>query len=157
MIKKTILEEIKIVDGIKGPSQLVRASIFQRIGNLILDIVFLNVFAFVFGMAIVLTDVQYIFEGINSFWFTVLLYFIYCVNFEAFWGGRTVGKLITGTKVVNKNGTKITFWKAIARSLCRLIPFDPISFLTWDGKLDGWHDKFTRTTVVCTRCKKHLK
>lgn len=131
--------------------RIASASIFQRIGNLFLDIIFLYVFAFVFGMATAIMGIQYIFQSINSFWLGVLLYFIYCVNFEAFWGGRTVGKFITGTKAVNKDGTKITFWKAIIRSLCRFIPFDPISYLAWDGKLDGWHDKFTQTTVISTK------
>lgn len=93
-------------------------------------------------------------QHINSFWTTIILIFIYFVNFEAFWGGRTVGKLITGTMVVNKDGTAITFWKALGRTLIRIIPLDPISFLAWDGKLDGWHDKFTRTTVISTRYRK---
>ncbi len=58
--------------------------------------------------------------------------------------GRSVGKFITGTVVVDENGVKINLGSALKRSLCRLIPFDGLSFF---GSR-GWHDSITETYVV---------
>ena len=59
---------------------------------------------------------------------------------------RTLGKLITQTKVVLENGEKPPLETIIIRSLCRIIPFEPFSFL---GDLPkGWHDTISKTYVV---------
>jgi uncharacterized RDD family membrane protein YckC len=58
--------------------------------------------------------------------------------------GRSLGKLITGTVVVDENGEKPDFGTILKRSLCRLIPFDAFSFL---GSR-GWHDSMSDTYVV---------
>ena len=63
--------------------------------------------------------------------------------------GRTIGKLITGTKVVDATGNKPSFGKALVRSLCRHIPFEPLSLLSSDAR--GWHDSIAKTWVVRTR------
>jgi hypothetical protein len=38
------------------------------------------------------------------------------------------------------------FGTMVLRSLCRLIPFEPFSFLGSDAR--GWHDSITKTRVV---------
>lgn len=59
---------------------------------------------------------------------------------------RTIGKLITQTKVVLENGEKPPLETIIIRSLCRIIPFEPFSFL---GNIPrGWHDTLSKTYVV---------
>ena len=63
--------------------------------------------------------------------------------------GRTLGKVITGTKVVDADGNKPSFGKTLARSLCRNIPFEPFSVLSSDAR--GWHDSIPKTWVVRTR------
>jgi uncharacterized RDD family membrane protein YckC len=73
--------------------------------------------------------------------FIMLLYYLLC---EAFSKGRTIGKFVTGTKVVNEDGTDITINTALLRTLCRLVPFEPLS--TFGGR--PWHDKWTRTYVI---------
>lgn len=75
------------------------------------------------------------------------LYIAYCTAFETF-GGRTLGKLITGTMVVTEFGEKADFGTIFRRNLCRLIPFDALSFL---GE-NGWHDSISGTRVV----RKHI-
>ena len=57
---------------------------------------------------------------------------------------KTIGKLITRTKVVLENGKKPPFEVVVKRSLCRIIPFNALSFL---GK-KGWHDSISKTFVV---------
>lgn len=76
---------------------------------------------------------------------SVVLGIIYHTVTEAFFAGKSIGKLITGTRAVNLDGTKLTFGKALTRSLCRYIPFEPFSFLASDR---GWHDTITDTRVI---------
>ncbi len=58
---------------------------------------------------------------------------------------KTIGKWITKTKVVNKNGTKPQGSAILRRTFCRLIPFDRISFLFTPN---GFHDRLSDTTVI---------
>ena len=77
-----------------------------------------------------------------------LLYFSYYLVFESL-TGRTIGKLITGTRVVSEHGGKPTFKQFLYRSLCRLIPFEPLSFFGSKGY--GWHDSIPNTYVIDIR------
>jgi hypothetical protein len=68
--------------------------------------------------------------------------FLYFFIFEAI-AGQTMGKMITQT-VVQFQG-KNAFGGALARTLCRFIPFEPFSFIPHKGY--GWHDKISGTYV----------
>jgi uncharacterized RDD family membrane protein YckC len=72
------------------------------------------------------------------------LLLVYYVVLEAA-TGRTIGKLITRTRVVMADGSKLTTKAILLRTLCRLIPFDAFSFLGGDP---GWHDTLSKTRVV---------
>ncbi|OIV42890.1 RDD family protein [Flavobacterium johnsoniae] len=74
----------------------------------------------------------------------VVISVIYYTLLEGFFG-RSIGKFITGTIVVDENGEKPTIATAFKRSLCRLIPFDAFTFL---GGSRGWHDSISGTYVV---------
>lgn len=63
--------------------------------------------------------------------------------------GKTIGKLLTGTKVVDSTGGPASIKTAFLRSLCRYIPFEPFSFLSSDAR--GWHDSITKTWVIKSR------
>lgn len=52
--------------------------------------------------------------------------------------GRTIGKFITGTIVVDISGNKPSTFDILKRSLLRLIPFEYLSFLGHRAR--GWHD-----------------
>lgn len=73
-----------------------------------------------------------------------LLYFGYHFLFEYFFG-RTPGKFITNTRVTGLNGNKLTIKELLKRNICRLIPFDNLSFLFGTT---GWHDSISDTLVV---------
>ena len=62
---------------------------------------------------------------------------------------RTLGKLVTGTKVVNEQGGKPSFGQIVGRSFSRLIPFEAFSFLGETSR--GWQDRFPHTYVVKSR------
>ncbi|HRH98415.1 MAG TPA: RDD family protein [Prosthecobacter sp.] len=90
-------------------------------------------------------------QTMADFGYTYLAGFLlYYTCFEGLFG-RSVGKWITGTKVVGVAGTSLSFPKAALRSLCRLVPFEPFSFLGADAT--GWHDKWTCTRVVDLRAR----
>ena len=58
---------------------------------------------------------------------------------------KTIGKFVTKTKVVKVNGEKPTSSDIFSRTLCRLIPFDKVSFLFMKN---GFHDILSKTKVV---------
>lgn len=63
--------------------------------------------------------------------------------------GMTLGKLLTGTKVVREDGGKPTLLQVIVRTIARFVPFDWVSFIS-DQPKRGWHDSLSRTVVVDT-------
>ena len=83
-----------------------------------------------------------------SFGLSISLIFIYYFAQESLFG-RTIGKVICGTKVVSRDGNELTAEQVVGRTFCRLIPFEAFSFLGADGK--GWHDSIPGTIVVTTR------
>jgi uncharacterized RDD family membrane protein YckC len=81
----------------------------------------------------------------------LLGFMIMFIAFIAYYGimeikfQKTLGKFITKTKVVNLNGEKPETGFIIARTFCRLIPFDRLSFLFTKN---GIHDLLSKTKVV---------
>jgi uncharacterized RDD family membrane protein YckC len=59
--------------------------------------------------------------------------------------GKTLGKLITKTKVVTETGEPITYKQTFIRTLIRFVPFE---FLSGFSGLKMWHDQWTKTMVV---------
>ena len=62
--------------------------------------------------------------------------------------GKTLGKLLTKTKVVREDGEPMTYGKACMRALCRFVPFE--IFSAFFG-VKMWHDSWTNTMVVKDR------
>jgi uncharacterized RDD family membrane protein YckC len=60
--------------------------------------------------------------------------------------GRTLGKLLTNTKVTDINGEPPTFLQILIRTLLRLPIIDGVSFLF--GSPLGIHDRLSMTRVV---------
>jgi len=59
---------------------------------------------------------------------------------------KTVGKFLTKTKVVDKDGEKPAFSYIFIRTVLRLIPFDNVTFLMGTG--GGFHDVYSKTMVI---------
>ncbi len=59
---------------------------------------------------------------------------------------RTPGKLVCQTRVMGLDGEDPTVLAILLRTLVRLVPFEPVSFL--GSQPGGWHDRWTRTCVV---------
>ena len=77
----------------------------------------------------------------------IINYLFYYTICEKFFKGYTLGKLITGTKVIREDGQELTFKNAILRSLSRLVPFEALSGFA----LRPWHDTWTKTMVIKAR------
>jgi len=80
-----------------------------------------------------LTDVLSDFEksesaAIVEAGFATALVFVYFVLFEGWFGG-TLGKLILGMRVVDKNGKKVGMGRALFRNLLRIIDFLPFGYV----------------------------
>lgn len=58
---------------------------------------------------------------------------------------RSVGKFVTNTVVVFKDGTKPPMETMFRRSIYRILPLNALFFL-WQNRI--WHDQFTDTYVV---------
>lgn len=114
------------------------------------------VFAFVMGIILAITNPEGL-ETIddesasNTFTFYIMAIGIivsYYTFMESLFG-RTIGKLITGTKVATEQGTMPNTKTAFLRSLSRLVPFEAFSFLGDEPR--GWHDTWTDTWVVSNK------
>ena len=75
----------------------------------------------------------------------VAIRMLYYIGLESL-TGVTIGKLVTGTVVVNERGQRPTTGQVVGRSFAPIIPFDPFSFLSMTS--GGWHDTLSKTHVV---------
>ena len=79
----------------------------------------------------------------------VVVFLVYYVALE--WGlAATPGKLLLGLRVVSEGGGRAGFRQIAGRTLARMIPFEPFSFLN-DKRPVGWHDSLSRTRVIRAR------
>lgn len=130
------------------------ASQGKRLANYFIDFLFFLIFSLIFGtilgifLAIVSPSSLSVFEQDNDlidYLFGFIAGMIYYSVLEAA-TGKTIAKFITNTKVVNEQGEKPDVRTILLRSLCRFIPFEPLSFLGSDHS--GWHDKLSKTRVI---------
>jgi len=126
------------------------ATVGQRFLNYIIDVIVL--YAIGFGMVTMLIILMYA-TGTDTnkngaFQESVLLLWVFLVVLYTFSEGasqgRSVGKLMTRTKVVREDGSEISWKDAFVRSLCRLIPFEP--FTAFGGY--PLHDRISHTKVI---------
>lgn len=75
---------------------------------------------------------------------TSAIFFFYIFLIEYFTKGRSLGKYITGTKVIMTDGKEPTISDYFMRNIIRLVPFDALSFF---GE-NGWHDSWSDTRVI---------
>ena len=75
----------------------------------------------------------------------ILSYITFSFLIESATGGRSIGKLITGTKVIMIDGTKPTVGNFFLRNIIRgIILVDQLSFF---GE-NGFHDSWSETRVI---------
>ena len=82
----------------------------------------------------------------------LIAYAIVMSLIEAIFRGKSIGKLITGTKAINEDGSDISFAKAFARGFVRAVPFNALS--AFGHPSFPWHDKWTNTYVIDEKATK---
>ncbi|MDJ1502588.1 RDD family protein [Xanthocytophaga agilis] len=87
-------------------------------------------------------DMNSLVDRLITFLFQIICYYIPLEYFA----GKTIGKMITRTKVVTEEGEKPDFGTIVGRSCVRIISFEVFSFLSETPI--GWHDKVSGTMVV---------
>ena len=125
-----------------------RASSGKRFANYIIDTIVFYIVAFGLGIVIGILKPNLL-VGVDDLSLRlVLLLFYGIVMFmtEAMSNGRSIGKLITGTRAVNVDGTNMSFQKAFVRNIVRAIPFNALSALGTPSI--PWHDRWSDTMVV---------
>ena len=67
--------------------------------------------------------------------------------------GRTLGKLVTRTRVVSADHKDLSFGRIFVRTASRFVPFEAFSAFG-DGQM--WHDSWSRTRVMTTRAPRYI-
>jgi uncharacterized RDD family membrane protein YckC len=135
--------------GIDGEVPLMNAGLGARFLNLLIDYVMVIVLGAVAGFIAVLAAGQGALEGLAGNFIGIIVMVGYYVFFEGLFGW-TIGKLITGTRVIRIDGGKPGFLKVLGRTAARFIPFEPFSLLFGSSNA-GWHDSLPGTRVVKVR------
>lgn len=132
------IQNEKIEDGKVAVSRV------KRMANFSID--FFIVINSIFSL-IAYLSIQKEWYGFFAYWwfFWVGGIIFYYLFFEGLFG-RTLGKFITGTRVVATDDRKPNFGQIFGRTLVRLVPFEVFSFMGTDPQ--GWHDKWSGTMVV---------
>ena len=127
-----------------------------RFVNLLVDRLLFYFFAKGFNilwgnfMMMFMYDADYYVRYTLSIVVWLLQYGLFMGATEALFKGKTLGKVFTGTRAVNPDGTSISFGKAFLRGFSRIVPFEPFSAFGGDWPRP-WHDKWTDTYVVVER------
>ena len=121
-----------------------------RFLNLLIDYATFFTASMVLGFLIGLSGQQDLLRWVteNETLYGFILIICYYLATEGLFA-RSVGKFITGCKVVDEKGGRPSFMQIVGRTFSRLIPFDALSFLGGNGR--GMHDSIPRTYVVLTR------
>ena len=140
------------------------ASKQKRFFTFLIDYIMRFVIIFILGiglglMSLFTEDTSYVdwldeLNRLEEILYELILVAIYYIIMETT-TGRTIGKYITGTKVLMLDGSKPEADKIIVRTLSRFIPFEPFSFFGSEPK--GWHDTLTDTVVVDIKKYEEIK
>ena len=137
--------------------ECVQASGIKRFANYLIDLIVFCVIIFIAAFVVGMLNPQTISsigednrgtDIIENLVYTAI-FTLYLFGTEAIFKGKTVGKLITGTRAVNEDGSNITPKTAMLRSLSRLVPFEVLTAL--GSPSYPWHDKWTKTYVIDER------
>lgn len=127
------------------------ASTGQRFANYIIDLISFYVIWLGLVFTIVLIDPYNGFiaslDNVNTIvdrLITLIMFGFYIAIIEGISKGRTLGKVITGTRAVRYDNEPFTWADAFKRGFSRMVPFEQLS--GFGGH--PWHDQWTDTRVI---------
>ncbi|GAB6195764.1 RDD family protein [Lysobacter xanthus] len=124
------------------------ASKKRRLGTFLVDYAVYYLLCAVVAIVVILVMGDHALDGNRGYLISIPMFLVYYATFEGAIG-RTPGKLVFGTRVVNAAGGDASFSQVVGRTLSRFIPFEPLSVLfATDGEAMGWHDSIARTKVI---------
>lgn len=131
-----------------------RADTNKRFFNYIIDlisfyvVIFSITFILAFAAPSLINDLSNSIDELGPFdrILSIILYALYMSLIEAVFNGKTLGKMITKTRAVNLDGTRISFSTAFARGFSRAVPF--CVFSAFGTPCNPWQDRWTDTMVI---------
>lgn len=139
----------KHITNLQNENDLSESSVHSiiRLINYIIDtVVWLILYfsiAYIFDLYFVRFS-SYLVNYVYSISLGLILYLAYYSVLEFYFHG-TLGKLLTRTKVVNRDGDEITFLTIFKRTVSRLIPIDIFYYLF---SKRGLHDRLSNTLII---------
>jgi uncharacterized RDD family membrane protein YckC len=147
--------EDTVLDLMPKENVYVRASTGKRLANYLIDVVSFYVVILAAAFAIAIASP----ESIDAFVddesagsqlldriLTLLFYALFMSVVEALFRGKSLGKLITGTRAVNLDGSQISATTAFGRGFSRAVPF--CVFSAFGTPCDPWQDRWNDTMVI---------
>ena len=131
--------------------ELTPASTVKRFINYLIDVILFYILMLVIGLSIALFIPSLIetMANINAFAdriLTLVLFALYMSVTEAIFKGKSLGKLITGTRAVNLDGSEISISTAFGRGFSRAVPL--CVFSAFGNPCNPWQDRWTDTVVI---------
>ena len=132
---------------------LVQAESGKRLANYLIDVacfyatlfILVIILGIIFPVIFVYLD-ELAESSLKDRLISLTLYAIFMAIVEGSFKGRTLGKVITGTRAVNEDGSPISFGTGFLRGFIRAIPFCAFSAL--GSPCYPWQDKWTNTYVI---------
>ncbi|EJT06634.1 RDD family protein [Rhizobium sp. CCGE 510] len=127
------------------PISFAIGSIGSRLGAQILDIIFTGILIFICAFVIAFTGIL---PSNVEMMLIILLGFLvrtpYYILSELIWNGRTLGKKITGIRVINAGGRRLTPHQVTARNLMKEVEiFAPMTLLASIATQSGLENALT--------------
>jgi|WetSurMetagenome_2_1015567.scaffolds.fasta_scaffold03059_5 uncharacterized RDD family membrane protein YckC len=151
-------KEIKLADQEKDYLNLDIANVWKRLANALIDQICMYVLVIIIAFVVVIyailtnSDLSWLERDsdLSGLIIGIITTFTYYVFFESIFSA-SIGKFITGTRVVNKDGSKPSFKSILGRTLSRCIPLEFLSF--FKNNPIGIHDSLSETLVIDIRKK----
>jgi uncharacterized RDD family membrane protein YckC len=132
------------------PISFAIASIGARLGAQILDIIFTTLLFVIIALAVIFTGALPL--SAMTVLITLMGFLLrtpYYVLSELIWNGRTLGKRITGIRVINVDGRRLTPHQVAARNLMKEVEiFAPMGLLGTIGEQSGLEGGLTAAWLL---------
>ena len=128
-----------------------------RVANFVIDTAAHFAIALILGILVVLLWGEAGVQAVDCVPDIILGMFVQLAYYVVLEGttSKTLGKVLTRTKVVNEHSGRPTFSQVLIRSLVRLIPLDALTFL--DPSARGWHDRSREDLTLSSAARSSTK